>query len=341
MASTVTRLNPAALLLGNDPVYSDVWADTTQAGITARPSLALLYTGNVNPADDLATTVPTNGLINYPDHIQPLWTRDRGANTCTTCHGSGATLDLSATIAGTGRMQSYESLTVGPPQIDPTTGQPVLEVDDGVQVVAMGPSLVSTTASEGDAVGTARKSRLIEILSGQSLMTDSVAQTTYPNPPATAPNHAGMLNKAEMRLLAEFIDLGGKYYNDPFNASSGIQTVTSLDPTVFASTIEPILQSTCAGCHEPIGSNQITAAPAGTSFVENKLVLTGNPEGDFNNVLTMINNVCQATATPLLMMPSTVPHPASAVGQTSAVLPAGSANYNTIAAWIGAGCTTP
>ena len=340
MASTRTRLDPTALQLGADPVYTDVWADTSQSGITARPAMAIRYTGNANAADDLATTVPTSGIINYPDHIQPLWDRNRGANTCTTCHTSGSTLDLTSTIAGTGRMQSYESLTVGPPVLDPTTGQPVLEVEDGAQVEEHGPSLVSTMASEGDAVGTARKSRLIEIMSGQSLMTDAAAQATYPNPPSSAPNHATMLNKAELRLLAEFIDLGSKYYNDPFNANSGVRTVNSLDETQFESAIEPILMSTCAtGCHQPVGSNQ--TAPAGTSFVENKLVLTGNPEGDFNNVLSMINNVCNAPATFLLSMPSTIPHPASAVGQTSAVLPAGSANYNTIAAWISAGCTTP
>ena len=31
-----------------------------------------------------------------PDHIQPLWTRDRGANTCTDCHNDSDKLDLSA-----------------------------------------------------------------------------------------------------------------------------------------------------------------------------------------------------------------------------------------------------
>jgi len=340
MASTLTRLNPSLLTLSQDPVTSDNWADTTQPGVTAQASIALRYTGNANSANDLATAVPTNGIINYPDHIQPLWTRDRGANTCTTCHGSGATLDLSATIAGTGRLQSYESLTVGPPVLDPTTGQPVLQIEDGAQVVERGPSLVNTRASESDAVGNARKSRLMEIMSGQTLMSDAASQTTYPNPPATAPNHATMLNAAELRLLAEFMDLGGKYYNDPFNASSGVQQVNSLDQAAFTSTIEPILMSTCAaGCHQPVGSNQ--TATAGSSFVENKLVLTGNPQGDFNNVLTMISNVCQPASSYLLTQPSTVPHPASAVGQTAAVLPAGSANYNTIAAWISAGCTNP
>jgi len=36
-----------------------------------------------------------------------------------------------------------------------------------------------------------------------------------------------------------------------------------------------------------------------------------------------------------------VPHPAGATGQTTAVLPAGSAGYNAIATWISTGCSTP
>ena len=50
------------------------------------PPIVVRYTGNANPADDLATPAPVNGLINYPQHIQPIWSRDRGANTCTDCH---------------------------------------------------------------------------------------------------------------------------------------------------------------------------------------------------------------------------------------------------------------
>ena len=74
---------PTALNLGTDLAHTDVWADTTKAGVTARPGITIRYTGNANAADDLATAAPVNGIINYPDHIQPIWTRDRGANTCT------------------------------------------------------------------------------------------------------------------------------------------------------------------------------------------------------------------------------------------------------------------
>ncbi len=344
MASTRTRLDSSVLALGPDLVYNDVWADTSQAGVTARASIAIRYTGNANSADDLATPAPTNGIINYPDHVQPLWTRNRGSNTCTSCHTDPNGLDLSATTAGTGRMASYESLLVGTPMINPATGLPVTQIQDGVLVVQRNPALVIPSGGEGDAVGMARKSRLTEIMWAESLMSDAASQAAHPNPPGTAPNHATMLNAAEKRLVAEWIDLGAKYYNDPFNGASGVRTVNSLSKDVFTAQVEPILMKTCAAyCHQGVGSNQ--TPPPGTSFVDNKLVLTGTADGDFNVVLTMISDITCSTVmnnpSPNLLLnkPSTIPHPTGATGQTTAVLPYGSADYNTIASWIQAGCT--
>jgi len=100
LASLRTRLDPAALTLAASPVFADIWADTAQSGVTARASIALLYTGNASAADDLATPAPVNGVINYPDHIQPLWTRVRGPGgslTCTGCHADTAKLDQAVT----------------------------------------------------------------------------------------------------------------------------------------------------------------------------------------------------------------------------------------------------
>jgi len=334
MASTRTRLDPTLLNLGADPVYTDVWA---AAPANARSSISLKYMGNPNAADDLATAVPTNGIINYPDHIQPLWTRDRGTNTCTNCHNDPAKLDLRAGVAGTGRVTSYEELMVGDPVIDPVTGLPQTQIEEGVEVIVRGAALVNTDASEGEALGLTRKSRLAEIMFGENLMADSGARTAHPNPPSTAPDHSTMLNAAEKRLISEWMDLGGKYYNDPFNGSSGVRTINTLSQATFEAQVYPIMQSTCAAnCHQAIGS---TATPAGTSFFQNRLVLTGDPDGDFNVTLTMISDVCNPPSNYLLSRPSTIPHPAGAVGQTTAVLPVGSAGYNSIASWIQSGCT--
>jgi hypothetical protein len=338
MADTRTRLDATALTLTTDMVSTDIWADTTKTGVTARPSVTLRYTGNTSKSDDLATAVPSNGIINYPTHIQPLWTRDRGTNTCTSCHNISAHLDLSATIAGDGRVVSYDRLMIGDPLLD-SSGRPVIFYEDGVPMLERQPALVNTAASEGEAIGLARKSRLIEILSGQTLMSSADAKTAHPNPPSTAPDHSTMLNAAEKRLLAEWIDTGGKYYNDPFDPAGGTLVVPVLDETSFAAAVYPILETTCAGCHQALGSTNTTTTA--TSFTDNRFVLTGDPDGDWGVTLTMISDVCHPSLDYLLARPSTIPHPDAATTQTTAVLPAGGTDYTTIANWIATGCTTP
>jgi hypothetical protein len=159
MASLRTRLDSSLLNLSQDMVYNDVWADTTQAGVTARASITLSYAGLTTPA-------PTNGIINYPDHIQPLWTKDRGANTCINCHADTTKLDLRANVSGTGRLVSYEELLLGDPVIDPVTGLPQTRVQEGVPMIVRGAPLVETSSGAANTAGQARKSRLGEILFG-------------------------------------------------------------------------------------------------------------------------------------------------------------------------------
>src|SRR4029077_14197806 len=168
----------------NDMVYSDYWADTTNPNVTARPSMVLKYVGNTNPADDLVTAVPTNGIVNYPTHVAPLWTRNRGANTCTGCHNDPDKLDLSASISGAGRVESYQDIMLGDPLIG-ANGLPVTRIEEGVLVIVRGPALVDTMASEGDALGLARKSRIYEIMTGLTLLSSADARAAHPNPPAT------------------------------------------------------------------------------------------------------------------------------------------------------------
>ena len=115
--------------------------------------------------------------------------------------------------------------------IDPATGQPVTRIEDGVPVIVRGAALVETMS--GNAGGLARKSRLAEIMFGETLMAGDEARTAHPNPPAGAPNHATMLNAAEKRVMTEWMDLGGQYYNDPSSSASGVRTVTHADQATF------------------------------------------------------------------------------------------------------------
>jgi hypothetical protein len=330
MASLRTRLDASALALVTDPAFTELWADTAKPGVSARESISLRYAGNPNPADDLQTPAPANGVINYVQHIQPLWTRSRGANgelTCVACHADSAKLDLRGTISGTGRVVSYEELLIGDPQLD-ANGRPVTRLRDGVpELVRMAP-LVETSSGAANTAGQARKSRLTEILFGQTLLAGSDARTAHPNPPATAPDHSTLLNKAEKRLLAEWMDLGGQYYNDPFAPGGGVRSVSGLSQTTFAQTVQPILSAQCASCHAPANGMR-----------GNRFVLTGSPEGDFNVTLTLVSNACNAASNALLRKPSTIPHPDGAVGQTTAVLPQGGPAYTAISNWITAGCS--
>jgi hypothetical protein len=331
LASLRTRLDPTALALVSNPVYADFWADTTQSGVAARTSVSLMYTGNANAADDLATPAPANGVINYPDHIQPLWTRARGTNgslTCTNCHADTVKLDLRATISGTGRLVSYEELVLGDPLIG-ADGRPVIQLREGVPEVTRGAALVETSSGAANTAGQTRKSRLGEIMWGQTLLAGADARALHPNPPASAPNHATMLSKAEKRLIAEWMDLGGQYYNDPFGAGNVLRVVPTLNQDTFLAQVQPLLQARCAGCHQ-----------AGLGNPRNRFVLTGSAEGDFNVTLSMINNTCTPAANPLLLRPSTVPHPSGDTAQTTALLPVGSSGYNQIVAWIQSGCPT-
>jgi mono/diheme cytochrome c family protein len=332
MASLRSRLDPTALALAQSPLFTDLWADTTLAGVTPRRSVSLLYTGNTSPADDLGTPVPRNGVINYPEHIQPLWTRVRGTageHTCVACHADSAKLDLRATLAGTGRLASYEELLLGDPVIDAATGRPVIRIVQGVPEVVRGPALVDTSSGSANSAGLARKSRLTEILWGQTLLAGAGSRTAHPNPPAGAPDHSQLLNKAEKRLLAEWMDLGGQYYNDPFDPSGGVRRIEGLSEASFLSTVQPILQAQCASCHQ-----------AGLGNPRNRFVLTGSEEGDYNVTLSLISNTCVPESNALLARPSTVPHPSGELGQTTAMLPVGSTGYEAIAGWIRRGCSS-
>ena len=79
---------------------------------------------------------------------------------------------------------------LGDPVIDPVTGLPQTRIEEGVPMIVRGPALVETGAGEGDAVGMARKSRLAEILFGETLKAGAEARTAHPNPPSTAPDHS-------------------------------------------------------------------------------------------------------------------------------------------------------
>ncbi|MEJ2514328.1 MAG: hypothetical protein P8080_04635 [Gammaproteobacteria bacterium] len=351
MAETLTRLYPESLELGPDMVFTDVWTDPLQAGRDPDPDLSLTYSGL--PA---GVPAPTQGIVNYPEHIQPLWDADRGPNTCTLCHANDNTadpmsggLDLRGVTSGTGRLKSYEELTVGELVRGPD-GLPILNVQaDGDVSFEREEPLVSV----GSSTGGSRASHLVE-----KLFETELRSTHYlVSPPSV--DHSNMLSLSELRLLAEWIDLGGQYYNDPFedNNGDGRRELAELrggnqglSESVFEATVQPVLLEACAACHRPSGS---TGTDTYYGTAGNAFVLTGNLEGDFNMAVSMIADVCEPESSYLLSRPTgseftDPPHPrvddpdieddpSNPLADDLPALTPGSSEWQAIRDWIAAG----
>lgn len=329
MAETRTRLSPAALELTDSVTFTDVWTDTNIR--PADPDLTLDYSG-------LSTPAPTNGVINYAEHIQPLWTVDRASGACTSCHTGAAAagdLDLSDGPAESGRSLSYDELAIGDPMLD-ENGEVITSINDDGEVVIERETALIEVGSSGDS---SRSAHLVERLYEQELRAPQEV------PAAPGQNHAGMLNASELFLVATWIDIGAQFRNDPFIAGGAATGgvfggVKALSKTGFASaadgdSVHETLISNCQGCHQPTGnpgSSVTESAAGGSSSSSNGFVLTGNLEGDFNLTTAMINNVCTPAQNPLLTHPTSdnpAVHPQ--------VLAESSAAHQKILAWINDG----
>ena len=357
MAETRTRLDPDHMNLKQDMEFTDIWTD--EAVRAPDPDLVLAYA-------DLPAGVPApdKGIVNYVDHIQPIWNLDRGPDTCTTCHNDNDPdntvsmgLSLLDTTGGMGRLLSYEELMIGDPVIDEVTGLPQLRVmqDGEIEVVREEPMV--DTGSSGDS---SRTSHLVETLSGQEL------RASQDLPAAPTVDHSGMLSPAELRVVAEWIDLGGQYFNDPFDDANGDGFrsrdemrggLRGLSESTFETNVHPILMEDCAGCHQAFGGTGAPSEPANPEFRSSRFVLTGSLEGDFNVSLTMVNDVCtpetaylltRPTGTELTMPahpriddPAVVDDPDDPTADDVPVMDPASDEYLAIYNWIAAGdCST-
>ncbi len=304
MAETRTRLNNQVA-----PSLSPFTADFTEYwsnGLEADFKLTL---------DNLVTPIPENGRIDYVEHIQPLWDRDRGANTCVSCHSNAlladpisAGLSLEGGVPGAGgHVISYTNLMVGPYRLD----------ENGVPL----PPVVS----ESGRVSFPRSSALVRVGSSRnSSRTSHLIETIY-NSKLRASNglalgvtdHASMLTPDEKWLISTWVDVGAQYTNEPYELVNGqyvvrdaIVSSRGVDRQVFNDQIQPILQAECSSCHQPKGfGGESTVDPE--EFADendeadefNRFVLTGNQTGDFNVTRAMINNLCDPQNNDLLLRP--------------------------------------
>lgn len=155
-----------------------------------------------------------------------------------------------------------------------------------------------------------------------------------------------MLIASEKRIITEWIDIGGTYFNDPYSGGTLRSAAAQLSESVFACKVQPILQASCASCHQAFGGNGTSSAPANPNFAANRFVLTGNTPADFGVTATMVTNIAAPDSSLLLLRPShiitdTPPHPGTATTPSTPFLPSGSADYSTIRAWISGTLTCP
>lgn len=306
------------------------------AGLTVVPPGAAgsdMPTGFLlTPYDGLFATVITNkwaqgklkeGYINFPDHVQPILN-----SFCTSCHTSvnsqGASvnpaggLDLGSQIAGSGFSQAYTALTE-----ELATGT----VNTNGEAV-LAPPLVAEAGRQGGS----RASYLFELLFGQELK----ASRALPDATTVTVDHKAILanNKAALRVLVEWADLGRQYRNWPFTEDgTPLFAATTPSESAFSAPvtgINALLSTNCGSCHNP--SNTSSQNSTG-QFIGGNFVLTNDVEGNFNVALSMINNVDFPRLSFLLS------RPLGANSHTTVFSAGNMVTCDTIANWIKAGAT--
>ncbi len=241
MAEVITRAaipDPSV-----DIVYDDVWTDPNVR--TKDPSFAYLYTNLSTPPPVDAGCV-TNWTaacritVHYPDHIHPIWAVDRrifdtdgitlvSDDTCTSCHnivdGDGAAmvpmaqLDLSdgPSAEEADQLKSYRELLFNDNEqelVDGAVQDRLVQATDG------NGNLLFETNADGTLVLDADDNPIPVLVPVGVTPSLSVAGANF-SPRffdlfGPAGSHQGRLSEAELKLISEWIDVGGQYYNDPF-----------------------------------------------------------------------------------------------------------------------------
>ncbi len=247
MAQTLARISCASdcayLTPSVNPRFIDNWTDSN---IQAKDEpFSYLYS-------DMTTTAPTTAacqtswtplcriIINYETHIHPLWSAPRSilnTNTlldedrrCSSCH-------TNQDLAGNPMLPDAQlDLSDGPSTDEPDhfkSYRELLFADNLQELVnnSLQDVIIQDTDNQGNLLfETDTEGNLIL---GPDNNPVPVMVAVPANGPAMSANganssyffdrfdaggsHAGWLSNAELRLLSEWLDIGGQYYNNPFD----------------------------------------------------------------------------------------------------------------------------
>lgn len=237
MAQTRARISCesdcATLTPSVDVVFEDHWTDTGE-----RPkdeSFAYRYA-------DLTTAIPVNSgcitqwtplcrtVIHYESHIHPLWGKDRGADTCTNCHISSdadgmprvpdAQLDLGdgPSVDVGDHFNAYRELLFPDNEVELDMASGIL-VERMVQATANGVPLFVTDANGEQILDNSGQPIPVMVpvrANGPSMSGSGARGSPFFSKFDTGGSHTGRLSPAELRLIAEWLDIGAQYYNNPF-----------------------------------------------------------------------------------------------------------------------------
>jgi hypothetical protein len=251
MAEVRFRLAATEPQLSADIIYEDVWtnpdvrpADTAFSYEYANLATPLPASSNCLQ-DAAAWDFKCRILINYVQHIHPLWSLPRGigdADTCTNCHTNfdstlmldkvpDAQLDLSAGFSDQqmARFKSYRELffTDAGEQLDATgsleniqievpildaNGAPALDIN-GIPLTEFiddpnAGTLASMSANGARVSYFMEKMTETELNAGRSLLSPGALNYL---------DHSAFMTADELRLISEWLDIAAQYFNDPFD----------------------------------------------------------------------------------------------------------------------------
>jgi hypothetical protein len=235
MAETRTRVSCqtdcAALEPSVDVVYDDVWTDpavaTPAASFTySYSNLNTLAPTNINCINDW--TPRCRIVINYETHIHPLWNAPRlvldgmgvqiANNTCAQSGCHAPVNAMNAAMVPAGQLDLTDG--VSPDEADQFNAYRELLFTDNQQVL-VGGAIVDEQRQNGvDAMG---NPILENIPVGPSMNAASARQSRFfscfdvGGTGCPSRSHVGYMSRDELKLVAEWLDIGAQYYNNPFD----------------------------------------------------------------------------------------------------------------------------